>query len=68
VGGGFGTASALGREVYRDVKAEEAPTTVEGMLKAYLLHRAAPDETFQDFTRRHEMETLKQLFDAEQAS
>ena len=40
VGGGFGPDAALGREIYRDVKAEDAPQTVERMLKAYLAHRA----------------------------
>ena len=36
VGGGFGPDAALGREIYRDVKAEDAPQAVERMLKAYL--------------------------------
>ena len=35
------------------------------MLKAYLAHRASADETFLAFTRRHEVEALKALFDAE---
>ena len=41
VGGGFGPDAALGRELYRDVTAEEAPRTVERILKAYLAHRAS---------------------------
>ena len=41
VGGGFGPDAALGREIFRDVKAEDAPATVERMLKAYLAHRAS---------------------------
>ena len=45
VGGGFGPDAALAREIYRDVKAEDAPATVERMLKAYLAHRASRDET-----------------------
>ena len=45
VGGGFGPDAALGREIFRDVKAEDAPRIVERMLKAYLAHRAAPQET-----------------------
>jgi ferredoxin-nitrite reductase len=68
VGGGFGTASALGREVYRDVKAEDASRVVEHMLKAYLTHRDSPQESFQDFTRRHELESLKEFFAAEAAA
>ena len=33
IGGGFGPDAALGRELYRDVKAEDAPQTVERMLQ-----------------------------------
>ena len=40
IGGGFGPHAALGRELYRDVKAQDAPRTVEHILKAYLAHRA----------------------------
>jgi ferredoxin-nitrite reductase len=65
VGGGFGADAALARDVYRDVKAQDAPRVVERMLKSYLANRAAPDETFQAFTRRHEIDALKTLFDAE---
>jgi ferredoxin-nitrite reductase len=59
VGGGFGPDAACGRELYRDVKAEDAPKTVERMLKAYLTHRASPQESFLAFTRRHEIDALK---------
>ena len=55
VGGGFGPDAAIARELFRDVKAEDAPSTVERMLKAYLAKRASGDETFQAFTRRHEI-------------
>jgi ferredoxin-nitrite reductase len=65
VGGGYGTQAGLARDIYRDVKAEDVPPTVERMLKAYLAHRSAPDETFLAFTRRHEVDALKALFDAE---
>jgi ferredoxin-nitrite reductase len=63
VGGGFGPNAGIGREVYRDVKAEEAPRTVERMLKAYLAHRAGEQETFFAFTRRHELDALKTMFE-----
>jgi len=49
------------------VKAEDAPRTVERMLKAYVANRAAPDETFLAFTRRHEVDQLKALIEAEAA-
>jgi ferredoxin-nitrite reductase len=68
VGGGFGPDAALGREIYRDVKAPDAPRTVELMLKGYVAHRAGRDETFLTFSRRYEVEALKQMFDAEAAS
>jgi len=67
VAGGFGPDAGLAREVYRDVKAELVPATVERMLRSYLKHRAAPDEPFFAFARRHEVAALKNLFDAEAA-
>jgi ferredoxin-nitrite reductase len=67
VGGGFGPDAALGREIYRDVKAEDAPKTVEKMLKAYLAHRASREETFLAFSRRHEIEALKAMCEREAA-
>ena len=66
VGGGFGPDAALGRELYRDVKAEDAPRTIERILKAYLAHRTSAAESFIEFARRHEMDTLK-AFAAEAA-
>ncbi len=68
VGGGFGANAALGRELYRDVVAEEAPRTVERILKAYLARRASPDETFLAFARRHEIGDLKAMCDREAAA
>ena len=65
VGGGFGPHAALGREIYRDVKAQDAPRVIERMLKGYLGHRASRDETFLAFSRRHEVENLKSIFAAE---
>jgi len=65
VGGGFGPDAGLGREVARDVKAEDAPRVVEGMLKTYLAKRASADEPFFAFTRRHEVADLQSMFAAE---
>jgi ferredoxin-nitrite reductase len=65
VGGGFGPDAGLGREIYRDVKAKDAPRTVERMLKGYLANRASPAETFLAFSRRHEVGVLKQIFATE---
>jgi ferredoxin-nitrite reductase len=68
VGGGFGPNAALGRELYRDVTAENAPRTVERILKAYLGHRASREETFLAFVRRHEIDALKAMTEAEAAA
>jgi ferredoxin-nitrite reductase len=43
------------------VKAEDAPRTIERILKAYLAHRTTPAESFIAFARRHEIDTLKAL-------
>lgn len=64
VGGGFGPDAAIARDIYRDVKAVDAPRTIERMLKGYLAHRA-DDETFLAFSRRHDVEALKIMFKAE---
>ncbi|WP_029352926.1 NirA family protein [Bosea sp. 117] len=61
VGGGFGSDAAIARELWRDVKAEDAPARVEGLLKAWLAHRADAGETLARFTRRHEPEVLRAL-------
>jgi ferredoxin-nitrite reductase len=67
VGGGFGPDATIAPEIYHDVKAEDAPRTVERMLKAYLAHRASPLESFLAFSRRHEIDALRALVDGEAA-
>jgi ferredoxin-nitrite reductase len=62
VGGGFGPDAAIAREIYRDVKAEDAPRAVERMLTGYLANRGSPQESFLAFTRRHEIDALRELF------
>jgi ferredoxin-nitrite reductase len=68
VGGGFGPNAALGRELYRDVVAEEAPRRIEHILKAYLTHRDSPQESFLAFSRRHDIEALKAMAEREAAA
>lgn len=65
VGGGFGPDAALGRELFRDVAAADAPRTVERILKAYLAHRASRDESFLGFARRHDLDALKAMIQLE---
>jgi ferredoxin-nitrite reductase len=67
VGGGFGPNAVLGRELYRDVVAADVPRTVGRILKAYLAHRESREENFLDFSRRHEIDALKAMSDAEAA-
>ena len=59
VGGGFGPDAGIGRELSRDIRAEDAPrggrAAAEDLPGA---PRIGPDETFQAFTRRHDIEAL----------
>jgi ferredoxin-nitrite reductase len=68
VGGGFGQHAALGRELYRDVKAIDAPRTIERILKAYVANRTSPRESFLDFAARYDDATLKAMCDRETAA
>ncbi len=67
-GGGFGPDAGLGKEIYHDVKAEDAPKAVERLLKAYIANRASTDETFLAFSRRHNGEDLRKMADAESST
>ncbi|MDB5649851.1 MAG: NirA family protein, partial [Hyphomicrobiales bacterium] len=61
VGGGYADKAAIGRLLQSDLTAEDAPAFVESLLKAYLAHRASPEESFQDFTARHDIADLQRL-------
>jgi ferredoxin-nitrite reductase len=63
-GGGCGMEQGLGREVARDVPAEDAGPLVERMVRAYLEHRIDASESFGSFSRRHSIEQLRDMFDA----
>ncbi|MBN8979045.1 MAG: NirA family protein [Rhizobiales bacterium] len=67
-GGGFGPDAGIGQEVYRDIKADDAPKVVERLLRAYMHNRASPEETFVQFSRRYDAEALRRLADAEVAA
>jgi ferredoxin-nitrite reductase len=64
VGGGFGNRQAIGRELYRDVPATDAPALVERMLRAYLAARSGAGETFHAFVNGKTDESLREQFDA----
>lgn len=61
VGGGFGKHQAVGRQIFTGVSAAELPSTLEKILRAYLKHRNG-GESFQQFTARHEVGRLQELF------
>ena len=61
VGGGFGVEGGMGREFRTNVKAEDTPALVEAILRSWQTHRAAPDESFVAFARRHEIAALQIL-------
>ncbi len=61
VGGGFGPDGAMARELYRDVKAEDAPRAVERVLRAYLANRTDATETFVRFAARNDIDTLRRM-------
>jgi ferredoxin-nitrite reductase len=61
VGGGYGVDGGMARDFIENVKAEDAPALVEAVLRAWQEHRAAPDESFVAFARRHEIAELQAL-------
>jgi ferredoxin-nitrite reductase len=61
VGGGFGGNQAVGRQVFTGVLISELPLLLEKMLRVYL-NRRQGRETLQQFTARHDLNTLQAIF------
>jgi ferredoxin-nitrite reductase len=61
IGGGFGAHQAVGRQVFSGIPFDELKPTLEKMLKGYL-RRRDPQETFQQFTQRHDLNSLQAIF------
>ena len=61
LGGGFGEKQAVAREVFRGVPFNELPTLLEHVLKIYLAKRNR-GESFVEFTCRHSVKELQELF------
>ncbi|SFJ16035.1 NirA family protein [Methylobacterium brachiatum] len=59
VGGGFAENPKIGTEIWKAVRAEDAPFRVEALLRTYLARRQGPDESFQAFTARTGAEALR---------
>ncbi len=61
VGGGFGEAQGVGREIFHGIPFSELPLLLERVLRVYLARRRR-GEAFVDFTRRHEVKELQEMF------
>ena len=60
-GGGTGPDSAIGKQVFTGIPFSEVPMLLERVLKTYLARRDGT-ETFAQFTRRHELKQLQEMF------
>jgi ferredoxin-nitrite reductase len=65
-GGGSGAEAGLGREICRDIPADQLPRRLESGLGAYLARRDT-GESFRAFATRHSVAELAALFGAEAA-
>ena len=63
LGGGTGAHAGIGHEVFKGISSAEVPLLLERILKTYLESRK-PNESFLDFTRRHDLKQLQELFSA----
>jgi len=63
IGGGAASTAeqAMAREYAKSVAFDDLPPLIERLLGVWLAHRAAPTESFFEFTRRHEVAALRDL-------
>jgi ferredoxin-nitrite reductase len=61
IGGGFGKNQAVGRQIFSGVTATELPATLEKLLRVYLKNRQGR-ESFLQFSTRHELGKLQEMF------
>jgi ferredoxin-nitrite reductase len=62
-GGGHGAESGIAQQVFTGIPFGDLPQLLESVLKTYLDKRQ-PNETFANFTRRHDVKQLQELFSA----
>jgi ferredoxin-nitrite reductase len=60
VGGGYADLQGVGRMLFDSLPFDEVPATVERLLCFYLDRRFGPSESFAEFTRRFELEELRE--------
>ncbi|MGE3308399.1 MAG: NirA family protein [Limisphaerales bacterium] len=61
LGGGAGAESGIGRQIFSALPFSDLPRLLEHILQTYLTQRSA-GESFAEFTRRHDLGQLQQLF------
>ncbi len=61
LGGGAGSESGIGRQVFSALPFSDLPRLLEHILRTYLDRRVA-SESFAEFTRRHDLGQLQELF------
>ena len=66
VGGGFAENAKIGRDLYKGIKAKDAPVVVERLLRTWQMHRSDASESFHSFTNRHDNAALLALVDAQE--
>jgi ferredoxin-nitrite reductase len=60
VGGGFGERQSVGRQLFTGVSVGALKPAMAGIIQGWMNHRQ-PGETFQEFTRRHDIGRLQEL-------
>lgn len=60
-GGGYGHTQAVGKQVFTGISFGEIPALLEKALKVYQARRNS-GESFAEFTRRHEVKQLQEMF------
>jgi ferredoxin-nitrite reductase len=61
LGGGYGENQAVAKEVFKSIPFSELPKLLERVLVTYQARRK-PGESFAEFTRRHEVKQLQEMF------
>jgi len=67
VGGGYGPEAAIARELFQNVKADDAPRTVAHILTVYLRQRISTTESFAEFARRTDTNVFRDIAKLEAA-
>lgn len=64
LGGRCVGGQAIAREVFHGIPFVEIPELIEGVLRTYLARRESKNETFAQFTARHSVKELQEIFSA----